>query len=89
MSEPQRPEPLSVYATPEFWDDPHISAQMLAHHLDPGTSAASRTHEFIDRSVDWLCAVLDLGPARACSIWVAGRGCPPSGWPGGASRCSG
>ena len=73
MSEPQRPEPLSVYATPEFWDDPHISAQMLAHHLDPGTSAASRTHEFIDRSVDWLCAVLDLGPGSR----VLDLGCGP------------
>lgn len=56
----QRPAPWSVYTTPEFWDDPHVSAQMLRHHLDPDSPAASRRHEFIDRSADWLREVLGL-----------------------------
>ncbi|MHB0857085.1 MAG: SAM-dependent methyltransferase [Anaerolineae bacterium] len=53
-----------------FWDDPYISRQMLAAHLDPGSDAASRRPETIDRSVAWIVdrlglrggdAVLDLG----------------------------
>ena len=68
-----RPEPFSAYTTPEFWDDPHISAQMLAHHLDPATAAASRPHAFIDASVDWLRSVLGLGPGSR----VLDLGCGP------------
>lgn len=57
-----RPEPFSVYTTPEFWNDPHISAQMLRFHLDPIAEPASRAHAFIDRSVDWLVPALSLEP---------------------------
>lgn len=55
---------------PLFWDDPHISAQMLQAHLDPSHDHASRRPEIIQQSVDWLiatlhlqagCPVLDLG----------------------------
>jgi SAM-dependent methyltransferase len=63
-----RPAPFSAYTTPEFWDDPHISAQMLAVHLDPYAAPASRPHAFIAHSVDWIVEtfqrrehVLDLG----------------------------
>ena len=42
------------------WDDPHISAQMLHHHLDPDSDASSRSHAFIERSVAWLVDVLGL-----------------------------
>ncbi len=63
-----RPAPFSVYTTPEMWDDPHISAEMLKAHLDPDVEAASRRQEFIDRSVEWIVSslepaarVLDLG----------------------------
>ena len=53
-----------------FWDDPHISEQMLVAHLDPKSDAASRRPQIIDREVAWLivglqldkdAAVLDLG----------------------------
>lgn len=62
MREPSspRPAPFSAYTTPEFWDDPHVSAQMLALHLDPEASAASRPHAFVDRSVAWLVDELGL-----------------------------
>src|SRR5512133_397918 len=43
-----------------FWDDPHISAHMLAAHLDPEIEAASRRLETIDRSVQWLIETLRL-----------------------------
>lgn len=60
MEQPSRPEPFSSFTTPEFWDDPHISQQMLDHHLDPVDPRASRAHEFIDASVEWLVPALDL-----------------------------
>lgn len=53
-----------------FWNDPHISTQMLRVHLDPNIDAASRKPETIDRSVKWMIdtlalragdAILDLG----------------------------
>jgi len=57
-----RPEPFSVYTTPEFWNDGHISGQMLRFHLDPAAEGASRAHAFIDRSVEWLIPAMGLGP---------------------------
>ena len=57
-----RPEPFSEYTTPEFWDDEHISAQMLRFHLDPIAEPASRAHGFIDSSVEWLMPTLGLEP---------------------------
>ena len=53
-----------------FWNDPHISTQMLKAHLNPDNDLASRRPETIQRSVDWLIesiglragdSVLDLG----------------------------
>jgi SAM-dependent methyltransferase len=43
-----------------FWDDPHISKQMLDAHLNPDFDAASRRPEIIERSVKWLIENLDL-----------------------------
>ncbi|WP_242607955.1 SAM-dependent methyltransferase [Xylanimonas ulmi] len=50
-----------MFTTLVFWDDDHISAQMLAAHLAPDVEAASRTHEVIDRSARWIVEVLGLG----------------------------
>jgi SAM-dependent methyltransferase len=58
---------------PQFWDDPHISAQMLQAHLDPNVEAASRKPETIDRTVDWLVARLRLQPGDS----VLDLGCGP------------
>ena len=56
-----------------FWDDPHISSQMLAAHLDPDIDAASRRPEVIDRSVKWLIETLPLKPGDS----VLDLGCGP------------
>lgn len=37
-----------------FWDDEHISKQMLKAHLDPECSGASRRLSFINKSVSWI-----------------------------------
>ena len=40
-----------------FWNDPHISKGMLEAHLAPSWDAASRKHDFIDRSVSWISSL--------------------------------
>lgn len=61
---------LYAESTSKFWDDEHISKYMLEAHLNPNWEAASRKHDFIDRSVEWIekiapsetyKKVLDLG----------------------------
>ena len=56
-----------------FWDDPHISSQMLQAHLNPDTEAASRRPETIDRSVKWMMETLGLKPGDA----ILDLGCGP------------
>ena len=38
----------------EFWNDEHISKQMLKAHLDPEFEGASRKLSFIDKSAAWI-----------------------------------
>ena len=54
-----KPEPFTP-GEPLFWDDLHISSQMLQCHLDPNIEAASRRPETIDRAVLWLIDTLSL-----------------------------
>lgn len=56
-----------------FWDDPHISGEMLKAHLDPTTDAASRRPETIDRIVDWIVDHLGLMPGDS----ILDLGCGP------------
>lgn len=65
----KKPE-VYTESTSKFWDDEHISKYMLEAHLNPNWEAASRKHDFIDRSVEWIekiapsetyKKVLDLG----------------------------
>jgi SAM-dependent methyltransferase len=65
--EPDIPEPHAPGTHP-LWTDPHISASMLATHLDPHVDLASRRPETIDATVAWIAGqipsggrVLDLG----------------------------
>jgi SAM-dependent methyltransferase len=55
----QRPAPFEPGAQ-LFWDDPYISQQMLAAHLDPDTDAASRRPQVIEQTVQWLVSHLTL-----------------------------
>ena len=56
-----------------FWNDPYISQQMLAAHIDPGTDAASRQPETIESTVAWMVRRLGL-PAGAA---ILDLGCGP------------
>jgi SAM-dependent methyltransferase len=68
----QKPAPFTP-GEALFWDDPHISSQMLAAHLNPEIDAASRRPETIDRSVEWLIETLGLKPGDS----VLDLGCGP------------
>lgn len=68
----ERPAPFSVYTAAALWNDPHISSQMLAAHLDPTTDKASRKPAAIDRLVRWLDARVGLSGKRVCDL-----GCGP------------
>lgn len=69
MDSIERPA-LYTRSTHRFWDDEHISAQMLELHLNPDVEAASKTHETIDTESAFIIeetgmddskTVLDLG----------------------------
>lgn len=54
----------------KFWDDPHISEQMLNYHLNPDIEAASKTRDTIEAETKFIIdktnmneekSVLDLG----------------------------
>ncbi len=68
----QKPK-LFADSTSSFWDDPHISEQMLTAHLDSKQDAASRKHKTIDESVDWITKKLGLGKGDK----VLDLGCGP------------
>lgn len=62
--------PLFEYTGQPFWNDPHISQQMLEVHIDPNSDAASRNAQAISDTVEHLFStgvlkagmkVLDLG----------------------------
>jgi 2-polyprenyl-3-methyl-5-hydroxy-6-metoxy-1,4-benzoquinol methylase len=65
----KKPEIYEI-STSKFWDDEHISKGMLEAHLNPEWDAATRNHNFITKSVEWIASIanpvqypelLDLG----------------------------
>ncbi|USE01851.1 class I SAM-dependent methyltransferase [Vibrio sp. SCSIO 43133] len=55
-----KPVVWSAYTADVLWTDSHIAKQMLAFHLNPELSLASRTAEFIDASTSWLVSEFSL-----------------------------
>lgn len=68
----QKPTPFTPGET-LFWNDPHVSTQMLKAHLDPEVEAASRKPETIDRTVSWLMDTLGLKTGAS----ILDLGCGP------------
>lgn len=73
LIELQEKPALFTPGEPLFWDDPHISSQMLEAHLNPNIEAASRRPETIDRSVKWMIETLRLEPRAS----LLDLGCGP------------
>lgn len=67
-----RPAPFQPSDAP-FWDDPYISRQLLAAHLDPSHDAASRQPAEIDRTIAHLASAGLVGPGTR----VLDLGCGP------------
>lgn len=63
---------LYAPSTGEFWNDPHISKGMLEAHLNPQVDAATRRHEFLDQSVQWISKIAP--PAQYKSLLDLGCG---------------
>ncbi|MDB7816004.1 class I SAM-dependent methyltransferase [Intestinimonas butyriciproducens] len=59
----ERP-PLYTKTTIPFWDDEHISKQMLKAHLDPNYEGASRKLQFIEKSVLWIKEIVPASRYR-------------------------
>lgn len=60
-------------STASLWDDDHISKGMLAAHLAPDVEAASRKHDFIELSVNWIIRHTGLTPGAK----ILDLGCGP------------
>ncbi len=69
----ERPLPFEAYTARALWDDDHISARMLAFHLDESRDVASRNGPFIERSVDWIVSRF----AISRNTTIADFGCGP------------
>lgn len=68
----EKPAPFTP-GEPLFWDDPHISPQMLNAHLDPNNDHASRRPETVRKSMDWIITTLGLKPGGS----ILDLGCGP------------
>jgi len=55
-----RPEPFEFYTAAELWTNEHTSQKMLEYHLNESIDAASRNHNFINRSSMWIINKFDL-----------------------------
>ena len=70
----------------EFWNDEHISMQMLKAHLNPEFDGASRKHAFIEESVAWITEL--VSPIDYPLLFDIGCG-PGQTFPQDAGRTSG
>lgn len=57
-----------------FWDDEHISGEMLKAHLDPDFEGASRKLPFIEKSVRWIGELAPAGDYRRLIDFGCGPG---------------
>ncbi len=69
----RRPEPYEFYTTPDMWNDPYVSGQMLKYHLMEDVDLASRNMDFIDRSANWIINEFKIGNETS----VCDFGCGP------------
>ncbi|WP_100643029.1 class I SAM-dependent methyltransferase [Alteromonas facilis] len=56
-----KPKVWNCYTADKLWTDAYIAKQMLSFHLNPEINAASRSFNFINRSVNWMIEEFNLG----------------------------
>jgi 2-polyprenyl-3-methyl-5-hydroxy-6-metoxy-1,4-benzoquinol methylase len=69
----ERPAPFQFYTASDLWTDEHTSAQMLSCHLNEGMDLSSRNMQFINRSVEWITCLFNIGK----DTQIADFGCGP------------
>jgi cyclopropane fatty-acyl-phospholipid synthase-like methyltransferase len=69
----KRPAPFECYTAKEFWDDEHISRQMLGFHLDGSNDLATRNRTFRERSTQWILSRFNVNKGAS----VCDFGCGP------------
>jgi 2-polyprenyl-3-methyl-5-hydroxy-6-metoxy-1,4-benzoquinol methylase len=69
----ERPAPFQFYTARDLWTDEHTSAQMLSCHLNEGMDLSSRNMQFINRSVEWITCLFNIGK----DTQIADFGCGP------------
>lgn len=69
----ERPEPFQFYTASDLWTDEHTSKQMLSFHLSEAIDVSSRNGKFINRSVEWIASVFNIGRHSK----IADFGCGP------------
>ena len=69
----ERPEPFQFYTADDLWTEEHTSKQMLSFHLNEAIDLSSRNAVFINRSVEWIASVFNIGG----DIRIADFGCGP------------
>jgi ubiquinone/menaquinone biosynthesis C-methylase UbiE len=67
-----KPRPYQK-STAKFWDDPHISKQMLNYHLDPEVEAASRKAKTIKAETAFIISTIQLDQGKS----MIDLGCGP------------
>lgn len=67
-----KPEVYCSYSPEDLWNDSHISRMLLDCHLNRKIDMASRKHDFIDKSVEWLNSTFTLKSKKVCDF-----GCGP------------
>ena len=83
LADTLRRPPLYKRSSAPFWEDGHISAQMLKAHLDPASDGASRNADFIDRSARWISTLL---PSQT-HVNLLDLGCGPGLYAERFARC--
>lgn len=79
----RKPEVFGFHTSAELWTNEHTSAQMLKYHLNENVDAASRNHQFIDRSTQWIISRFNLGPGSN----VIDFGCGPGLYTSRIAEC--
>ncbi|MBN1639293.1 MAG: class I SAM-dependent methyltransferase, partial [Ignavibacteriales bacterium] len=75
-----KPEIWSKYTAYDLWADEYISQKMLAYHLDATSELASRPHDFINRSVQWITSRFKLPSGQKVIDFGCGPGMYTNGF---------
>jgi len=68
-----RPEPYQFYTAAELWTNEHTAKEMLKYHLNESIDVSSRNKNFIENSVEWICANFKVDN----DTMIADFGCGP------------